>query len=62
MVTEWKPRQFAALIGVSVKTLQRWDKAGFLVAGRTKSGRRVYSQRHLAIVQTRQQAYRGRKE
>jgi putative resolvase len=33
----------AAYLGVSVKTLQRWDREGRLVAERTKSGRRMYS-------------------
>lgn len=39
--------QFAQLIGVSVKTLQRWDRLGILTAGRTVTGRRVYTEAHL---------------
>lgn len=62
MTMEYKPRQFAVLVGVSVRTLQRWDKQGFLVAGRTKTGRRFYTRWHLHVVRGRQMAYReGRK-
>jgi putative resolvase len=32
--------QFAKQVGVSVKTLQRWDREGRLKAKRTRSGRR----------------------
>jgi putative resolvase len=38
----YTPSEFAALIGVSVRTLQRWDKTQRLVAYRTPSGRRYY--------------------
>jgi predicted site-specific integrase-resolvase len=41
-------REFAQLIGVSVKTLQRWDREGRLVAGRTITNRRVYTDKDLA--------------
>ena len=27
-ITNYKPKDFAELIGVSVKTLQRWDREG----------------------------------
>lgn len=37
---------FAKLIGVSVKTLQRWDRQGTLVADRTPTKRRVYTKNH----------------
>lgn len=43
----YTPKQFAALVNVSVRTLQRWDKLGILVAGRTLTGRRVYTETHL---------------
>ncbi|MDJ0620602.1 MAG: MerR family DNA-binding transcriptional regulator [Calothrix sp. MO_192.B10] len=33
----YKPHEFAKLIGVSVKTLQRWDNQGKLPAKRTAS-------------------------
>mgnify|MGYP000834494891 CR=1 FL=1 len=29
-ITNYKPKDFAELIGVSVKTLQRWDREGIL--------------------------------
>ena len=38
----YKPKEFSALIGVSVKTLQRWDKEGKLVEKRTPTNRRYY--------------------
>jgi putative resolvase len=40
---------FAKQIGVSVKTLQRWDREGKLPAKRTVSGRRYYSEQDLAV-------------
>ena len=39
----YKPKEFAELLGVSVKTLQRWDKKGLLVAYRTPTNRRYYT-------------------
>ncbi len=35
--------QFAKLLNVSVKTLQRWDREGILVARRTPTNRRYYT-------------------
>ena len=29
-ITNYKPKDFAELLGVSVKTLQRWDREGNL--------------------------------
>jgi putative resolvase len=40
--------EFSKLVGVSVNTLQRWDREGRLVANRTVSNRRSYSDEHLA--------------
>jgi predicted site-specific integrase-resolvase len=40
--------QFAKQVGVSVKTLQRWDREGRLKAKRTVSGRRYYDETDLA--------------
>ena len=37
-----KPKEMAELLGVSVKTLQRWDNAGKLKAFRMPNGRRYY--------------------
>lgn len=34
----------ARRLGKTVKTLQRWDKSGVLKAGKTPTGRRVYSE------------------
>ena len=39
----YKPNQFAEMIGVSVKTLQRWDNDGKLIANRTPTDRRYYT-------------------
>lgn len=39
----YKPQEFAEMIGVSVKTLQRWDKDEKLKAFRTPSDRRYYT-------------------
>lgn len=41
--TNYKPKDFAELIGVSVKTLQRWDREGILKAYRTPTNRRYYT-------------------
>ena len=45
----FKPHEFAKNIGVSVKTLQRWDTAGKLPAKRTLSGHRFYTEDDLLI-------------
>lgn len=42
-ITNYKPKDFAALLGVSVKTLQRWDREGILKANRTPTDRRYYT-------------------
>ena len=42
-ITNYKPKDFAELLGVSVKTLQRWDREGILKANRTPSDRRYYT-------------------
>ena len=34
-ITNYKPKDFAELLGVSVKTLQRWDREETLKANRT---------------------------
>ena len=43
-------RQFANLIGMSVSTLQRWDRQGRLKPQRTPGNRRLYTDEHLALV------------
>lgn len=42
-ITNYKPKVFAELLGVSVKTLQRWDRDGILKANRTPTDRRYYT-------------------
>jgi len=39
----YKPNEFAELLNVSVKTLQRWDREGILKAYRMPSNRRYYT-------------------
>ena len=39
----YKPHEFAEMIGVSVKTLQRWDNDGKLKASRSPTDRRYYT-------------------
>ena len=42
-INNYKPNEFAELLNVSVKTLQRWDREGILVAKRTPTDRRYYT-------------------
>ena len=42
-IKNYKPKDFAELLGVSVKTLQRWDRDGVLKANRTPTDRRYYT-------------------
>ena len=42
-IRNYKPKDFAELLGVSVKTLQRWDREGTLKANRTPTDRRYYT-------------------
>lgn len=39
----YKPGEMASLVGVTVKTLQRWDREGVLPAKRTLTGKRYYT-------------------
>ena len=39
----YKSKDFADLLGVSVKTLQRWDREGILKANRTLTDRHYYT-------------------
>lgn len=43
MYKNYKPKEFAELLNVSVLTLQRWDNAGKLKAFRTPTDRRYYT-------------------
>ncbi|WP_293839371.1 IS607 family transposase [uncultured Phascolarctobacterium sp.] len=42
-MTNYKPKEFAELLNVTVKTLQRWDREKTLVANRTPTNRRYYT-------------------
>ena len=46
-ITNYKPKDFAELLNVSVKTLQRWDREGILTAKRTPTDRRFYTEEQL---------------
>lgn len=54
-MSNYKPQEFAEMIGVSVKTLQRWDREGKLKAQRTPTNRRYYTHKqyvdYMGIVQ-----------
>lgn len=42
----YKVSKFAEKIGISIKTLQRWDRMGILIADRTPTNRRYYTNEH----------------
>ena len=42
-ITNYKPKDFAELIGVSVNPPQRWDREGTLKANLTPTDRRYYT-------------------
>ena len=46
-ITNYKPKEFAELLNVSVKTLQRWDRNKVLIAKRTSTDRRFYTKEQL---------------
>lgn len=43
IITNYKPKDFVELLGVSVKTLQRWDREGILKVNRIPIDRRYYT-------------------
>lgn len=43
----YSPKKFSELVGVSVKTLQRWDREGTLIAKRNPKNRRYYTEEDL---------------
>ena len=43
LINTYKPNEFAEMIGVSVKTLQRWDNEDILKAFRSPTNRRYYT-------------------
>lgn len=42
-ITNYKPKDFAELLGVSVKTFQRWDRENILKVKRTLTDRRYFT-------------------
>ena len=42
-LTNYMPKDFAELLGVSVKTLQRWDIKGTLKANQPQTNRHYYT-------------------
>jgi DNA-binding transcriptional MerR regulator len=42
-IINYKPKDFAELLNVSVKALQRWDRDKILIAKRTPTDRRYYT-------------------
>ena len=57
----YKVGEFAAIIGVSVKTIQRWDNSGKLPARRNASGYRYYMMDDVRTAQGLQPLDRERK-
>lgn len=49
-MTVYKPHEFAKLLGVTVKTLQRWDNIGRLKAYRSPSNHRYYTDENLTSI------------
>ncbi|MEN8907849.1 MAG: helix-turn-helix domain-containing protein [Clostridiales bacterium] len=45
--TYYKLSEFANLVNVSISTLQRWDREKILIAYRTPTNRRYYTDDHL---------------
>ena len=43
-MTTYSTGEFARIIGVTPKTIQRWDESGKLVAKRTPTNRRYYTE------------------
>ena len=59
----YKPKDFAKMLGVTVRTLQKWDVAGKLKAFRTPTNRRFYTQEQLDVYSCRiygLRKYRGK--
>ena len=59
-MSNMKPREMAKKIGVTVKTLQRWDVSGKLVAYRTPTNRRYYTEDQYLTI-TKQKPISNRK-
>ena len=61
-MNKYKPNEFAEMLGVSVKTLQRWDNEGILKAYRTPTDRRYYTHQQYVnyIGESSKEEIRGR--
>lgn len=46
----YSTREFAGLVGVSVKTLYNWDKSGLLLARRKLNGYKYYTEQDVCLV------------
>ena len=55
----YKPKRVAEMFGVTVKTLQRWDRDGILKAHRTPTGRRFYTGEQLQEYMDKVQSKKG---
>lgn len=60
-MSTYKPQKFAEMIGVSVGTLQRWDREGVLNAFRTPSDRRYYTYEQY-VSYTQNKTFESKKE
>ena len=49
-MSQYNAKQFSLMVGVKVKTLQKWDRDGKLKPARTPGNRRIYNDEHLAAV------------
>lgn len=47
-MTIYKPKEFAEIIGVCPRTLDRWDSSGKFCARKNPSGRKFYTEEDLA--------------
>ena len=50
MAKVWSIGRFAKLVGASISSLKRWDRAGVLKAARWPNGRRYYTEAHQRAV------------
>lgn len=51
VIFTYKPHELAEKLGLSVRTLQRWDKSGKLPARRTVTNYRYYTEDDLRVAQ-----------
>ena len=48
--------EFSRIVGISVKTLQRWDRLGILKPFRSPTNRRLYTVEHLKKILSTQES------